>query len=375
VKELVSPPWLWLFGACGAGKTATGFELYRQLGAEGRRAGFIELDQVGMCLPDDDPIRAPIKTENLVAALGNFHAVRAEGVIVSGDLAGPPMRQLLERCGARQPALVRLHASPRESERRLRRRGAPPEYIEWSHSYDTHSGRDADVTIDTSRLTVAEAAARVRSELPAWPPPADRRHDHCDRSIEPSGDPGQAVLICGATPVGKSTVGWQVFLRSLADNVSTAYLDLAQIGWLHATADQHAVVELKSRNLITMWRNFARQGAERLIISGALHCARDLECYRAALPAVDIRVYNLTAATSSLIRRALLRGEGRATELPGDDLRDQPREQLEQLAIAASGNASAAQYPATVTSVDTDNREPEAIADDIAASAFTSRRP
>jgi hypothetical protein len=41
VKELVSPPWLWLFGACGAGKTATGFELYRRLGAEGHRVGFI----------------------------------------------------------------------------------------------------------------------------------------------------------------------------------------------------------------------------------------------------------------------------------------------------------------------------------------------
>jgi hypothetical protein len=374
VQELVSPPWLWLFGACGAGKTATGFELYRQLGAEGHRAGFIEIDQVGMLrLPDDDPIRAPIKTENLVAALRNFHAVRAEGVIVSGDLAGLPMQQLLDRCGARQPALVRLRASPRESERRLRRRGAPPEYIEWSRSYDTHFDRDADVTIDTSQLTVAEAAARVRSELPAWPPPADQHHDHCHRSIEPSGDPGEAVLICGATPVGKSTIAWQVFMRSLADNVSTAYLDLAQIGWLHA--HQHAVVELKSRNLITMWRNFARQGAKRLIISGALHCVRDLECYRGALPAVDIRVYNLTATTSSLIRRALLRGEGRATELPGDDLRDQPREHLEQLAIAASETAFAAQYPTTVTSVDTDDREPEAIAGDIAATAFTSRRP
>ena len=164
-------------------------------------------------------------------------------------------------------------------------------------------------------------------------------------------------------------------MRGLAGNVSTAYVDLAQIGWLHAAEDLNAVVELKSRNLVTMWRNFARQGAKRLIISGALHGARDLECYRAALPAVDIRVYNLTATTSSLIRRALLRGEGRAAELPGDDLRDQPREYLEQLAIAASGNASAGQYPATVTSVDTDNREPEAIADDIAATAFTSRRP
>lgn len=375
MKGLVPPPWLWLFGACGAGKTATGFELYRQLGAEGHRVGFIEIDQVGMCLPDDDPIRAPIKTENLVAALRNFRAVRAEGVIVSGDLAGPPMQQLLDRCGARQPALVRLRASQRESERRLRRRGAPSQYIEWSHSYDTRFDRGADVTIDTSQLTVAEAAARIRSELPAWPPPADHHHDHSDRSIGPSGYPGEAVLICGATPVGKSTVAWQVFMRSLASNVSTAYVDLAQIGWLHAAEDQNAVVELKSRNLITMWRNFARQGAKRLMISGELHCARDLECYRAALPAVDIRVYNLTATTSSLIRRALLRGEGRATELPGDDLRDQPREHLEQLAIATSENASAAQYPTTVTSVDTDNREPGAIADDIAATAFTGRRP
>jgi hypothetical protein len=375
VQELVSPPWLWLFGACGAGKTTTGFELYRQLAAEGCRVGFIEIDQVGMCLPDDDPIRATVKTENLMAALRNFHDVGAEGVIVTGDLAGAPMQHLLDRCGARQPTLVRLRASRRESERRLRRRGAPPAYIEGSHSYGTHVDRDADVTIDTSQLTAAEAAAQIRSELPAWPPPAGQHHDHSGRFAEPSGYPGEAVLICGATPVGKSAVAWQVFMRSLADNVPTAYLDLAQVGWLHAAVGQEAVVELKSRNLITMWRNFAGHGAKRLTISGALHGARDLECYRAALPAVDIRVYNLTATTPTLIRRALLRGEGRATELPGDDLRDQPREQLEQLAIAASENASAAQHPATVTSVDTDNREPEAIADDIAATAFTSQRP
>jgi hypothetical protein len=375
VQGLESPPWLWLFGACGAGKTATGFELYRQLGAEGHQLGFIEIDQVGMCLPDDDPIRAPVKTENLVAALGNFHAVGAAGVIVSGDLGGPPMQQFLDRCGARQPALARLRASPRESERRLRRRGAPSEYIEWSHSYDPQAGRDADVTVDTSQLTVAEAAARIRSELPAWPPPAVQHHDHSGRSAEPSGYSGEAVLICGATPVGKSAIAWRVFMSSVADNVPTAYLDLAQIGWLHPAAGQEAVVELKSRNLITMWRNFARQGAKRLTISGALHGARDLERYRAALPGVDIRVYNLTATTPTLIRRALLRGQGRATELPGDDLRDQPREQLERLAIAASENASAARYPATVTSVDTDDREPEAIADGIAATAFTSRRP
>jgi hypothetical protein len=295
-------------------------------------------------------------------------------VIVSGDLAGPPMQQLLDRCGARQPTLVRLRASPREAERRLRGRGAPPEYIEWSRSYDARFDRDADVTIDTSRLTVAEAAARIRSERPAWPPPADQPHDHSERSFEPPRDPGEAVLICGPTPVGKSTVAWQVFLRSLAGHASTAYLDLAQIGWLHAAADHQAIAELKCRNLSAMWRNFARRGAKRLVISGALRGAQDLERYRAALPAVDLRVYHLTATTSSLIRRALLRGAGRATELPGDDLRDQSRDYLEQLAIAASQNASAARHPATVTSVDTDNREPGAIADDIAATAFTSRR-
>lgn len=96
-------PWLWLFGASGAGKSAAGFELYRQLGAEGRRVAFLDLDQIGMCLPDNDPIRAPIKTANLQSVLRNLAAVGAEGVVVAGDVSGAPMQRILDMRGQGHP--------------------------------------------------------------------------------------------------------------------------------------------------------------------------------------------------------------------------------------------------------------------------------
>jgi len=280
------------------------------------------------------------------------------------------MQRLLDRFAAQPPALVRLYASPAESERRLRRRGAPPELTRPSRSRDPHAARACDLTIDTTHLTIPEAAARIRRALPTWPPPAAPPPSHLARPTDSPSGPGHAVLICGPTPVGKSAVAWQLLMRSLAGNVPTAYLDLAQIGWLHPAADHDAVLELKTRNLAAMWPNFARHGARRLIISGALDDPRDLDRYQAALPAVHIRAYHLTATTTSLIHRAVLRGQGHATELPGDDLRDQPQEHLEQLAVAASAKAAATRYPAPVTSVSTDNREPAEIAADIAATAF-----
>jgi hypothetical protein len=83
-------PVLWLCGPPGAGKSAVGWALYAGLARSGARAGFADIDQLGMCLPapPDDPERYRLKERNLSVVAGHFRVVGCDAVVVSGDL-GP----------------------------------------------------------------------------------------------------------------------------------------------------------------------------------------------------------------------------------------------------------------------------------------------
>jgi Adenylylsulphate kinase len=83
---------LWLCGPPGAGKSAVGWALYEGLTRSGARAAFVDIDQLGMCLPrpPDDPQRYRLKERNLSAVAGNFRAVGCDAVIASGDLGPSP---------------------------------------------------------------------------------------------------------------------------------------------------------------------------------------------------------------------------------------------------------------------------------------------
>ena len=365
--------WLWLFGPCGSGKTAAGFELYRQFRGEGRRVGFIELDQLGICLPDSDPVRAPVKTANLLAALQNFHGMGAAGVIVSGDLAGDPMDRVLRTAGEHAPALIRLRATTEEYEARLRRRGAPSSYIAWSRSYDATFARAGDIDVDTSGLTVEQVAARIRNQLGRWWPRCASGAAAFAPGVACGGFPGGRVaLICGPTPAGKSAVAWQVFMKSVREGVPAAYLDLAQVGFLSSAGDA-AVAELKARNLEAIWRHLAGRGAQRLVLSGEVTSRAELDRYRRGLGRTGLRIYTLTATVSTLISRAALRGQGDAIELPGDELRGRRPPDLERIARASAAAAASRPPLPGACHVTTDDRDPESIADEIVTDAFASR--
>ena len=66
--------WLWLYGPPGVGKSTTGFELFEQLIERGDRVAFVELDQIGMCLPAPVAARSAAKADNLLGMLDNFAA-------------------------------------------------------------------------------------------------------------------------------------------------------------------------------------------------------------------------------------------------------------------------------------------------------------
>src|SRR5579884_2724022 len=78
--------WLWLYGPPGVGKSATGFELFERLADRGESVAFVELDQIGMCMPAPVPARSAAKVHNLLGMLDNFAAVGVHGVIVCGDI-------------------------------------------------------------------------------------------------------------------------------------------------------------------------------------------------------------------------------------------------------------------------------------------------
>lgn len=83
---------LWLCGPPGAGKSAAGWALYAGLALSGARAAFVDIDQLGICLPTapGDRERYRLKERNLSAVAGNFRVAGCDALIVSGDLGTSP---------------------------------------------------------------------------------------------------------------------------------------------------------------------------------------------------------------------------------------------------------------------------------------------
>jgi len=51
------------------GKSATGYELFAQLAKRRDRVAFIEIDQIGMCMPAPAEARSAAKADNLLGVL------------------------------------------------------------------------------------------------------------------------------------------------------------------------------------------------------------------------------------------------------------------------------------------------------------------
>src|SRR4051812_23524774 len=83
-------PVLWLCGPPGVGKTTVGWQLYADLVDEGVPVGYVDIDQLGMCFPEQptDPDRHELKARNLGAVVAWFEAAGCECVVVSGVVDG-----------------------------------------------------------------------------------------------------------------------------------------------------------------------------------------------------------------------------------------------------------------------------------------------
>jgi adenylylsulfate kinase-like enzyme len=347
----VSPdriPLLWLCGPPGVGKSTVGWSIYDDLSRQGVPVAYVDIDQLGMCYPasPSDPSRHRVKAENLAHTADTFRAAGARSMIVSGVVDSRCARDYAAQVGAADVTLCQLRIGDDLLRRRLEQRGWSSELI----AAALHEGRRldrgdvADFIVDTTGLTVDEVVRRVRgstgggpmSSRAAIPPGLDREPP----VRSPTRPTGSALWICGPRGVGKSTVGWLVFMTLLRGGTSTAFVDLAQVGFLRPEPfDDPGNHRVKARNLAAVWRTFSAAAAERLVVVGPVNRMEDVRRYRRQLSETPLTVIRLTAGRERLEERILLRQQPGGPRLVGDPLLGQPTDVLLSVADAAADEA------------------------------------
>lgn len=375
-------PVLWIYGPPGVGKSTVGWELFTRLIASGTPAGYVDIDQLGMCYgpprpddwipePADDHGRHRMKARNLDAVAANQQAAGARIVIVSGVV--DPQRGvdhgLLPHAAVRT---LRLRADPPELRRRLAGRGRSGEDIdrELAHADELDRVHVADECVDTTRLPASAVVDLVSARVNEWTTAAAAFHSGCVQAVTDPTDhaPGEVVWVCGVTAIGKSTVGGQLYQRIRASGVHTALVDLEQIGFHRpAPTDDPANHRLKAANLAALWRTYHAAGAQRLVLIGDVDSNATVRAYAAALPATTLTVCRLHAGRNTIRQRILQRGKGiRPVDLAGDQLIGQPQTTLRAAADRAAAEAEVLDRAEVGDlRIDTDGRDVDDLVDEI----------
>jgi hypothetical protein len=369
------------------GKSTVAWQLFTEAADCGMRVAFADADQLCMCYPPlpDDLGRDRIRALNAGAVIRNYQAAGARHVIVNGvvDPARGVQPGLL---GQVEVMVCRLRADPEEVVRRLagRQPGSGLGGDEAQRVQEECARMDAssfaDMCVDTTGVPAAEVTQMVRDSCAGWPGPGGAaaepaalapalRGGAAENEAVAAG--GQVLLLCGPAGVGKSTIGFQLYLRCLRAGLTAGYIDLDQIGFLAPPADDDPRSHrLKARNLAALWRTYHAAGARHLVITGPAGSQAALAAYAAALPAADMTACRLHAGPAELTRRIMTRGQGGSWPQPGDPLRGQPASYLSQAARHAVAQARALDRAGlAATRIDTDERTPGQAADLIAAAA------
>jgi predicted ABC-type ATPase len=354
-------PVLWITGPAGVGKSTVSWLTFTELARAGARVAFADADQLCMCYPAPaaDPGREQLKAKNVSALVPRYRAAGAQCVIVNGVL--DPLRGLhTELMPQAEVTVCRLRADREELAQRFVGRGGQSddltdvlaENLDEADAMDASLG--ADVCIETTGVPAGEVAKLVRNGCRGWPgfvvaqptvglPSAVPREPGYAPIASTAADraDGNILLICGATGVGKSTAGFQLYLRYLRAGLMAGYIDLDQLGFVRPEPDvdpgRH---QLKAGNLAAMWLNYHAAGARHLIATGPVESDAMLQTYLRALPAAKVTVCRLHAGAADLTLRIMSRGEGGSWPQPGDPLRGQPAEYLRQAADQAVADAN-----------------------------------
>lgn len=324
VSIAASQVW-WLYGPPAVGKSATAWQLFTQV-LSGEPRGYFDIDQVGMCSPEpaDDPGRYALKARAAGRVVRRLTDAGARTVIISGVLDERSLSTVADEAVGAAVTFCRLRVNPGELERRLSSRYGPSdtaralaEADRWDR-YDT-----AGLLVDTGEgipLDIARRVAEaVRSAAPATRLPSSRPPSAAPTATATGA--GRAVLICGPTGVGKSTVGFRLFGKLQADGRTAAYLDLQQLGFLaDLPGDAPGSHEVVAGCVADLWEQYRAVGAQDLVVTGKVEQAADVERYRDALGATSLVVCRLRTSQEALRDRILARTRGGGPMLAGDAL-------------------------------------------------------
>lgn len=356
-------PVLWLTGPAGVGKSTVSWQVFTEQAQAGIRVAFADTDQLCMCYPapPDDPGRERIKAQNLGAMLPHYQASGAQCVIANGIL--DPIHGvylgLLPRAAV---TVCRLRADRQEVAARFigehgHRSDTDDLVKDLLDEADALDASDfADACVDTTGVPASEVARLVQDRCRSWPGfnaglqgpvmKATGESAEAGRDVEPRhrapGAAGSIVLICGPTGVGKSTIGFELYLRYLRAGPKAGYIDLDQIGFLrpHPGNDPRNH-RLKVHNLAAMWGTYRAAGAKHVIATGPVESRDVLRSYLDTLPDATVTVCRLQAGPAELTRRIMSRASGGSWPQPGDPLRGKPPEYLSRVAEQAVTAAEA----------------------------------
>ncbi|MEN3612992.1 hypothetical protein AAH979_26005 [Plantactinospora sp. ZYX-F-223] len=376
-------PVLWLYGPPAVGKSTVAWELFTQLSRR-MPTGYVDLDQLGMCYaqprpdnwapePASDPGRHRRQARNLNLVAANVRAAGARCLVASGvvDAVRGIDVDLLPHL-ALTPC--RLRVEPYELRQRLAGRGragdaAADQVLEYADALDRN--HPTGLCVDTTGRTVTDVLKLVLAETGGWP---TLTGTGAATAADPAGPyprypagPGEILWLCGATGVGKSTVGWEIYTTVSNAGRRAAFVDLDQIGFYRPAGVQSPRNHpLRASNLAAVWQTYRATGLRRMIVVGPVGDDEAVRTYREALPSVRITLCRLHAGRDSLTERILLRGQGQGPLIAGDDLKGRPAARLRQVADEATAEAEALEA-ATLGDlrVDTDGRPVPDIAGEV----------
>jgi hypothetical protein len=248
--------------------------------------------------------------------------------------------------------VCRLRADRAALEQRFLARGSPPDAVpavcREAELLDVR--RVADACVDTTAVSVAEAARQVR-ERTGWPlvSSAERSRRPTPRVV--STGVGPILWLYGVTGVGKSTVGFESFQILCRTGQPAAYVDVDQIGFSGGTVTDH---HLRASNLAGLWQTYRAAGARALVVVGPLESRAAADCYAEALPAATFTWCRLHAGRDELRRRIAERGHGGSWQQPGDPRRDQSAEYLRRVVDRAVADSRALHRVVLGMRIDTD---------------------